>query len=78
MKIKPLNEFDGFQKQVIALIYKDAKRYTNDSSWRNYENKCTYEGKSYIVKCAFRCDNDYFTYRHLDVSQDMGSFLIGA
>ena len=77
MKTKRLKEYDALHREVIAMLYRDAKRYTNDTKWRNYEQKCTYEGKKYIVRATFRCDPYFLELKKpIEVIQDMGSIIL--
>lgn len=70
MKIKRAVEMSELEKAVINMIWQDIKNIKDDGVWRKYEKKFIYLGDKYLVKCAFKVSNQYFTYKNFVISYD--------
>jgi hypothetical protein len=69
-KVKHVKEMAQLEKEVIQMIFKDVEGTPDDGQWRKYERGFIYEATKYLVKCFFKIDNQYLTYKQLLISHD--------
>jgi hypothetical protein len=67
MNIKNIKEMSQLEKSVLYMIWNDVKNTKDDNRWRNYERDFTYEHQQYTVKCAFKLDNQYLTWKNFSI-----------
>lgn len=68
--IKRTRDMSQLEKDVIKMIWADIKNIPDDQKWRSYEKKFTFEDKKYVVRCTFKLDNMFFTYKKFTISHD--------
>lgn len=77
MKIKRKEEMSQLEKAIIGMIFRDVGNIPDDGIWRKYEKKFIYEQQDYIVKCSFKLDNHFLTYRNLYITKEAKTIFLG-
>ncbi len=76
LNIKRTKDMVSLERAVIKMIWDDVKNIPDDGKWRSYNRSFTYENNKYLVKCSFRVDNQYLTYRNMVISHDQETIII--
>lgn len=76
LNIKRTSQMVALERAVIKMIWDDVKNIPDDNTWRKYERCFTYENQRYVVKCSFRVDNQYLTYKNMVISHEKQTFII--
>ena len=64
------------ESEIIKMIHNDVQRVPDDGLWRTYEKSFTYEKENYIVKCSFRVDNFFLTYKNLHITKEQQIIML--
>lgn len=76
MKVKRTREMSQLEQAIIRMIFKDVEKTPDDGQWRKYEKQFTYEKEEYIVKCSFRIDNQFLSYKKLVITKPTKTILL--